>query len=195
MAPPQPEGNLRDHTQVTHLPSSHSSHPFHSGSAQDQHGATYVSTQSYHSRASRTSFSSVPSTSGLFFFLFKKELPLLSLCEPPSPHLQPLYSGEDSSAPRPCQRPLISLWQSGACWLGSFLMHGARPVVPPPLHWNSFDKRITAAGIVELPHMIYPGTTNSIHQTGRQSFWTWNKNMQTSRLVCPDYHIQSRTPL
>ena len=102
-------------------------------------------------------------------------------------HFYSLCSGRDSSAPRPCPRPLLSLWQSGACWSGSFLMHGVRRVVPSPLHLNSFDKRITVAGIVELPHMIYPGgTTNSIHQTGRQSFWTWNKNMQTSRLVCPD---------
>ena len=45
-------------------------------------------------------------------------------------------------------------------------MHGLQPMVPPPLHRNSFHSRLPKTGHVQLPNMLHPGPTCSSHKRG-----------------------------
>ena len=159
MASPQPEGDLRDHNHVTH----HTSHPlilsprpFHSGGTQDRCGATYLPTQSHSLTPNGPSSLVLPPF--LYFLTLRKSAHFGSQWASFSTSLASM-SGRGFSRIQVPSKTVLSLRQSCARWLGGFFMHGVRPVVPPPLHWNSLHSRLTAAGPVELPHMLYPGPT------------------------------------
>ena len=130
--------------------------------------------------ASPTNCSSVSSSSVTPFFQLKKECPL-RLSESLLLHIFHLLI---LAGIEPHPRPMLSLWQSGSPHFSRFFTQGVRPMVPPPLLWDSLSSRLLAGGPVELPTHA-PPQSHMQRPPGSQSPLTRSEHVRPSRSGTP----------